>query len=62
MRRFSETYKEIERLDEGYDEARDMKEVVTVKDKENKRWLFDLNMKFVVEWRRDEVKKLKTFL
>lgn len=37
MRRFSETYKEIERLDEGYDEARDMKEVVTVKDKENKR-------------------------
>lgn len=61
MRRFSETYKEIERLDEGYDEARDMKEVVTVKDKE-KRWLFDLNMKFVVEWRRDEVKKLKTFL
>lgn len=62
MRRFSETYKEIVRLDEGYDEARDMKEVVTVKDKENKRWLFDLNMKFVVEWRRDEVKKLKTFL
>lgn len=62
MRRFSETYKEIERLDEGYDEERDMKEVVTVKDKENKRWLFDLNMKFVVEWRRDEVKKLKTFL
>lgn len=46
MRRFSETYKEIVRLDEGYDEARDMKGC----DCEGQRKkMIDLNMKFVVE-------------
>lgn len=37
MRRYSETYKEIGRLDEGHNEARNIKEVVTLKDKGNKR-------------------------
>lgn len=37
MRRYFETYKEIERLEEGHNDARNIKEEVTLKDKGDKR-------------------------
>lgn len=37
MRRYFEIYKEIERLEEGYNDVRNIKEEVILKDKGDKR-------------------------
>lgn len=46
MRRYFEIYKEIERLEEGYNDVRNIKEEVILKDKGDKRWLCVWDLKF----------------